>query len=151
MADFIDVSKEPNRNSIVWDYFYLNKAKEVAKCMVCAEKNVVKLLMTKKGCTKSLKSHIERVHLEKAAENPSFPIVKKNHFAPRKNLGETLSRMAIDGATFRFIATSTVLRELVGVSLYIMIIFSLGMFWKVFFLICILIAVVISCLIRLLK
>ena len=42
MADFIDVSKEPNRNSIVWDYFYLNKAKEVAKCMVCAEKNVVK-------------------------------------------------------------------------------------------------------------
>ena len=43
MADFIDVSKEANRNSTVWEYFYLNKAKEVAKCMVCAEKNVVKL------------------------------------------------------------------------------------------------------------
>ena len=42
MADFIDVSKEANRNSTVWEYFYLNKAKEVAKCMVCAEKNVVK-------------------------------------------------------------------------------------------------------------
>ena len=123
MADFIDVSKEANRNSTVWEYFYLNKAKEVAKCMVCAEKNVVKLLMAKKGCTKSLKAHIERVHLEKA-ENPHFPKEgKKNHFAPRKNLGETLSRMAIDGATFRFIATSTVLRELVGVSLYIMIIY----------------------------
>ena len=149
MSDFIDVSKEPNRNSTVWDYFYLNKAKEVAKCMVCAEKNIVKLLMTKKGCTKSLKAHIERVHQEKEkAENPSFPIVKKNHFAARKNLGETLSRMAIDGATFRFIATSTVLRELVGV---IMTIFSLGMFWKVSSLICILIAVVISCLIRLLR
>ena len=126
MAGFVDVSKEPNRNSIVWEYFYLNKAKEVAKCMVCAEKNVVKLLMAKKGCTKSLKGHIERVHQEKEkAENPNFPNKgKKNHFAPRKNLGETLSRMAIDGATFRFIATSTVLRELVGVSLYITILFT---------------------------
>ena len=116
--EFIDVSKEANRNSDVWKYFYLNKTKEVAKCMACADKNVIKLLVAKKGCTKSLKSHIERVHQEKT-ENSNFSNKpKKNHFAPRKNLGETLSRMAIDGATFRFIATSTVLRELVGVSFY---------------------------------
>ena len=86
--EFIDVSKETHRNSDVWEYFHLNKTKEVAKCMACADKNVTKLLMAKKGCTKSLKSHIERVHQEKT-ENSNFPNKpKKNHFAPRKNLGE---------------------------------------------------------------
>ena len=68
--EFIDVSKEANRNSNVWEHFHLNKTKEVAKCMACADKNVIKLLMAKKGCTKSLKSHIERVHQEKTENNP---------------------------------------------------------------------------------
>ena len=110
---FTEVSQE--RRSVVWQHFLLDKSKGVAKCKVCAAKNVTKILKCSGGNTKSLIEHMERIHKEKEKSKPNSRATI-NHYYDRKSLGETVAKLAISGIPFRTISDCEVLREAFSVS-----------------------------------
>ena len=106
---FVDVSKE--RRSPIWEHFYCDKAKQIAQCMICKEKGIVKILKVTNGSTKSLHDHMAHIHKPKDP-NPTFAKKgKMDNFFGRKSLGQTVTELAISGAPFRFIAYCEVLNE----------------------------------------
>ena len=115
--NFVNVKNEPNRTSDVWNYFLLDKKREVAKCEACFEKHkITKILVATKGCTKSMSNHIKTFHKPKP-ENPSknWPILdqyRNNFFVKRKCLGESIVKLALERISFRSIA-SQAMRDLV--------------------------------------
>ena len=113
---FEDVSQEKNRKSTVWQgFFWLDKKKEVARCQKCLEKGVTKHMQATKGCTKSLHNHIEKFHKIPDSQGLSRIKTKPQIFAKRKNLGDLLAKIAINGISFRSIA-SPPMYELASVS-----------------------------------
>ena len=55
--NFVNVKNEPNRTSDVWNYFLLDKKREVAKCEACFEKHkITKILVATKGCSLRVKN-----------------------------------------------------------------------------------------------
>ena len=106
---FVDVSKE--RRSPIWEHFHCDKPKQIAQCMICKGKGIVKILKVTNGSTKSLHDHMSHVHKPKDP-NPSY--VKKwklDNFFGRKSLSQTITELAISGASFCFIAYCDVLNE----------------------------------------
>ena len=111
MAVFEDVSKEPQRRSIIWQHFLLNKADGQAKCKLCLEKNFTKLVYTKNGCTKTALDHLKLHGIGgqwKVMESSEKP---RSVFEQRETAQEAVSRLAVDGAPFRFIAESEMMRK----------------------------------------
>ena len=106
---FVDVSAE--RRSSVWQNFLLNKTQNIAKCKICE-----KVLKTTNGNTKSLLDHLELVHGPPKSEKSGKSNIQ--HYFGRKNLGETITKLAIDGITFRCISQSKTLREAFTVSCF---------------------------------
>ena len=117
--NFIDVSQDQNRRSEVWQYFWLDKKRAVARCKPCMDKGTSKILVVANGTTKSLQQHIDRCHKEKNEPKSSSvgQISKTAHnFTKRKILGYHISKLAIQGISFRAIS-SKAMCELMSVSL----------------------------------
>ena len=117
--NFIDVSQDQNRRSEVWQYFWLDKKRAVARCKPCMDKGTSKILIVANGTTKSLQHHIDRFHKEKKETKSSSvgQLSKSAHtFTKRKILGYHISKLAIQGISFRAIS-SKAMCELMSVSL----------------------------------
>ena len=80
------------RKSEVWKHFLLDKVKEVAKCKLCDDKNITKVLKVKGGNTKSLLDHIQMIHKKPSIKPGKGQI---DNFFGRKSLGETIAKLAI--------------------------------------------------------
>ena len=106
---FIDVSEDQNRRSEVWKYFWLDKKRAVARCKPCLDKGTSKILVVANGTTKSLQHHIDRCHKEKPNESKSSSVgqlSKTAHtFTKRKILGYHITKLAIQGISFRAISS----------------------------------------------
>ena len=111
---FVDVSAE--RRSKVWKDFLLDKEESVAKCKICDANKIIKILRVTNGNTKSLLEHLEHVHGPSNPKNVKTGKGNIDNYLGRKSLGETVSKLAIDGITFRCIAESKILREAFTVS-----------------------------------
>ena len=126
MSVFEDVSKEPQRRSIIWQHFLLNKSDGQAKCKLCLDKNFTKLVYTKNGCTKTALDHLKLHGIGgqwKVMENSEK---QRSVFEQRETAQEAVSRLAVDGAPFRFIAESEMMRK--GFSVSFQQYFSLHIF-----------------------
>ena len=100
------------RRSEVWKSFLLDREKEQAQCKKClAEKNLQKVFNIKNMNTKSLLNQLERAHSEKTKK----PINSmKTLFDKKESIGELVSKLAIDGTSFRIISESETLQNTVG-------------------------------------
>ena len=104
---FEDISNY--RKSEAWKYFWLDRSKEQAKCMKCLEeKNITKIFKVNNGNTKTLLDHLKRAHTE---EDEMSIQAKKNFFKQKESMGEVISKLAIDGISFRIISESEVLQK----------------------------------------
>ena len=110
-----DVSKEPNRRSIVWQYVLLNKENGQSKCKLCMEKGVETILFTKGGCTKTCLDHLRTHHGHGDGEDKQ-KVKKRNIFEKKESVEEVVSKLAIDGITFNTMAQSEMLQKAFSVS-----------------------------------
>mgnify|MGYP007015635966 CR=1 FL=1 len=75
--NFIDVSQDQNRRSEVWQYFWLDKKRAVARCKPCMDKGTSKILIVANVCILSLlKVHISYIFLKKI--QVFFKLLEKN-------------------------------------------------------------------------
>ena len=120
--NFIDVSQDHNRRSEVWQYFWLDRKRAVARCKPCLDKGTSKILVVANGTTKSLQQHIDRFHKERKNDSKSNGVgqmsksAQAHTFTKRKILGYHITKLAIQGISFRAIS-SQAMCELMSVSL----------------------------------
>ena len=60
--NFIDVSQDQNRRSEVWQYFWLDKKRAVARCKPCMDKGTSKILIVANVCILSLSTEVGGIH-----------------------------------------------------------------------------------------
>ena len=114
---FEDVSNEPHRRSEVWKSFLLDRENNQAKCKKCLEeRGYNKIFNIKNSNTKSLLDHLKRSHSENNANSIQ---AKTNIFEKKESIGEVVSKLAIDGITFRIICESAVLQRAFSVSSFL--------------------------------
>ena len=90
----------------VWNFFLWNKRDEKAKCKTCGT-----VLKCKNSSTKSLFEHFKRIHSKEIGkEKESLPIQAKKMTdylekkpIKKKSLEKVVTKLAIDGITFRTI------------------------------------------------
>ena len=126
---FQDVSKDPNRSSIVWQHFILDEDKEKAKCKHCGKE----FKFPKGGSTKGMLKHLKesKVHsnlkLNNDTEGESESTITsqsstkdpdqkektvKDYFPSNKmSVQQIVTDLAISGASFNFIATCETLKK----------------------------------------
>ena len=120
---FQDVSKDPERTSIVWQHFILDKEKEKAKCKHCGKE----FKFMKGGSTKGMLKHLKetKVHSDLKLNNDSQSgesestkqsdekkVSVKNHFpSNKKTVQQIVTDLAISGASFNFIAKCETLKK----------------------------------------
>ena len=75
--NFIDVSQDQNCRSEVWQYFWLDKKRAVARCKPCMDKGTSKILIVANVCILSLlKVHISYIFFKKI--QVFFKLLEKN-------------------------------------------------------------------------
>ena len=123
---FQDVSKDPDRTSIVWQHFILDKEKERAKCKHCGKE----FKFLKGSSTKGLLKHLKetKVHSDLKLNNDtqvgesestkesnetenSKVSVKKYFPSNKKTVQQIVTDLAISGASFNFIAKCETLKK----------------------------------------
>ena len=128
---FQDVSKDPNRSSIVWQHFILDEEKAKAKCKHCGKE----FKFPKGGSTKGMLKHLKesKIHsnlkLNNDTEGESESTITsqnstkdpdqkekkvsvKNYFpSNKKSVQQIVTDLAISGASFNFIATCETLKK----------------------------------------
>ena len=59
--NFVDVSNQVGRKSIIWQYLWQDKESENSERQLCKEKGISKFLFTK-GSTKTALDHLKHIH-----------------------------------------------------------------------------------------
>ena len=109
---FEDVSHE--RRSEIWKSFWLDKKELKSRCELCFKKDINIIYNIKKGNTKTMADHLKRAH---DPENPTSLQRKRSHFFEKnETVEEAVTKLALDGMSFRVISQSQMLGKLAAVS-----------------------------------
>ena len=109
--NFVDVSNQPGRRSIIWKYVWFDKLSENSECQLCKKKGVSKIIYTKGGCTKTALDHLKFIH-HIDGKNGDKVIKESNVFEIRETVQEACAKLnAVDRIPFRTIAQSEMLQK----------------------------------------
>jgi hypothetical protein len=109
--NFVDVSNQVGRKSIIWQYLWQNKESENSECQLCKEKGISNILYTK-GTTKTDLDHLKNIHGISEKSTKANYVNQTNIFEKRETVEEAVSKLCIDGIAFRTIANSEMLQKL---------------------------------------
>ena len=113
---FEDVSHE--RRSEIWKSFWFDKKELKSRCEICFKKDITTIYAIKKGNTKTMADHLKRAH---DPENPTSLQRKRSHFFEKnETVEEAVTKLALDGMSFRVISQSQMLGKLAAVSFQIL-------------------------------
>ena len=119
ISKYVDVSSE--RRSPVWNHMLLYKEKGDALCKLCLDKKITKTVYAKNGSTKTILDHLRLIHgIGKNAtlvnNDPSQKSCSEIFQEEEESVIEDVSKLCVDGLTFRNIAESTMMHKLTAVS-----------------------------------
>ena len=94
--NFVDVSNQVGRKSIIWQYLWQDKESENSECQLCKQKGISKILFTK-GTTKTALDHLKHIHGITGKSNKVNDDNKTNIFEKRETVEEAVTKLCIDG------------------------------------------------------
>ena len=94
--NFVDVSNQVGRKSIIWQYLWQDKESENSECQLCKENGISKILYTK-GTTKTALDHLKHIHGISGKSTKASDVKQTNNFEKRETVEEAVSKFALMG------------------------------------------------------